>query len=1079
MEAGFAGSVGERHGAVAWLRGGRRWLLLVVCLGLALLAAQVGAPAASAAPTVYPSADQNCQGTLASLCVARSDGFVMSSVAVHLIFWLPSGYHFDPGNPTAAGDQAYESGFEQFYRDLSGSEYANVVSQYYGDPSSGFSASIDGADPSYYPSTISVDAITDPTPFPGAGGITSSCLAAEGHLGYSFLCDSEVQDEIVSDINASTDGWTLHNAADPAAYHDIWMVILPAGIEAGTDEIPTDDTTTFGGYHDYLCTLNGEVDDSDCSAPGAQFGVYSVSTDGGINDQPPLASTSTANGDGWLDWAIADASHELFESITDPVTGMGWITTNLSQDEIADVCEDYPDWPGEAGGYDVVLNGHEYMVSPLLSNAQDALVSSNQVPCSLGFDGQYIDFGLELGNGPVQNGGSVQYGIAPFTVAASATSGLPVTFQAAGGACSVGDVQTATPQTTAQGTNITGTSAQVTLTGTGTCKITASQPGNQGSGGFYDAAAPVTQSFTVTPGTAATPCSPGSYSTTGNAPCTAADAGNFVSGTGATAETPCLAGSYQPNTGQSSCVSADAGSFVANAGSTAETPCLAGNYQPNTGQSSCLSADAGSFVANAGSTAETACLAGTYQPKTGQSSCVSADAGNFVANAGSASESQCLAGTYQPKTGQSSCVSADVGNFVANAGSASESQCLAGTYQPKTGQTSCLSADVGNFVANAGSASESKCLAGTYQSQTGQSSCLSADAGNFVANAGSASESKCLAGTYQSQTGQSSCLSADVGNFVANAGSASESKCLAGTYQPKTGQTSCLAAANDYYVASAGQASETACPVGTSNTGTGNTSCTASTSLSYTGPGQVAISSSFTPAATLSSPVSACGSSQPVNFSVSPDPLTPGVSSSSLSLGTPSTNASGAVGLAGVNTSGWASGVYTITVTYAGTTACDGSMSTAPLAVTAPGQFALGFGSYTPTASLGSTSFGFVVSQTKKGTATTYTGQLGLVTPGKWLFQANVTSFGLTSSTQGLLGGTGSLYWWNSSLNKGRGGWQLAASGVAYKATANAATKTTPASFGITITYKPVSPQPSSLPNSSPVTLAKGIITIS
>jgi hypothetical protein len=424
-------------------------------------------------------------------------------------------------------------------------------------------------------------------------------------------------------------------------------------------------------------------------------------------------------------------------------------------------------------------------------------------------------------------------------------------------------------------------------------------------------------------------------------------------------------------------------------------------------------------------------------------------------------------------------VSADAGSFVANAGSTAETACLAGTYQPNTGQSSCVSADAGNFVANAGSASESQCLAGTYQPTTGQSSCRSADAGNFVANAGSPSESKCLAGTYQSQTGQTSCRSADVGNFVANAESASESKCLAGTYQPKTGQTSCLAAANDYYVASAGQASETACPVGTSNTGTGNTSCTASTSLSYTGPGQVAISSSFTPAATLSSPVSACESSQPVNFSVSPDPLTPGVSSSSLSLGTPSTNASGAVSLAGVSTSGWTSGVYTITVTYAGTTACDASMSTAPLAVTAPGQFALGYGSYTPAASLGSTSFGFVVSQTKKGTATTYTGQLGLVTPGKWLFQANVTSFGLTSRTQGLLGGTGSLYWWNSSFNRGRGGWQLAASGVAYKATANAATKTTPASFGITITYKPVSPQPSSLPNSSPVTLAKGIITIS
>ena len=55
MDAGFAGSAGECDAAVAWLSGGRRWLLLVVCLGLALLAAQMGAPAALAAPTVYPS----------------------------------------------------------------------------------------------------------------------------------------------------------------------------------------------------------------------------------------------------------------------------------------------------------------------------------------------------------------------------------------------------------------------------------------------------------------------------------------------------------------------------------------------------------------------------------------------------------------------------------------------------------------------------------------------------------------------------------------------------------------------------------------------------------------------------------------------------------------------------------------------------------------------------------------------------------------------------------------------------------------------------------------------------------------
>ena len=98
------------------------------------------------------------------------------------------------------------------------------------------------------------------------------------------------------------------------------------------------------------------------------------------------------------------------------------------------------------------------------------------------------------------------------------------------------------------------------------------------------------------------------------------------------------------------------------------------------------------------------------------------------------------------------------------------------------------------------------------------------------------------------------------------------------------------------------------------------------------------------------------------------------------------------------------------------------------LAVTVPGQLASGYGSYN-VPSLGATSFGFVVSLAP-GPKISYVGQLDVVTPGKWMFQANVTSFGLTSSTQGLLGGTGNLYWWDSALNKGHGAWTLAKSGV-------------------------------------------------
>jgi hypothetical protein len=246
--------------------------------------------------------------------------------------------------------------------------------------------------------------------------------------------------------------------------------------------------------------------------------------------------------------------------------------------------------------------------------------------------------------------------------------------------------------------------------------------------------------------------------------------------------------------------------------------------------------------------------------------------------------------------------------------------------------------------------------------------------------------------------------------------------------------------------------------------------------LTYIGPNQVGIGSSLVPAATLSSPVTGCESLQPVTFSLSVDPLNG--ASGPYPVETVNSTASGAVNGTAVSTTGWENGVYTITASYPGTTTgtiqCAPATTTASLAVTSPGQFAYGFGWYTPVASLGPTSLGFVVSHSKSS----YQGQLSVVTPGKWWFQATVTSFGLTGSTQALLGGTGSLYWWNTTLNKGHGRWQLAKSGVTYKATANAATKTAAASFDITISYTPAPGQPTTLPSSSPTALTRGGITI-
>jgi subtilase family serine protease len=173
------------------------------------------------------------------------------------------------------------------------------------------------------------------------------------------------------------------------------------------------------------------------------------------------------------------------------------------------------------------------------------------------------------------------------------------------------------------------------------------------------------------------------------------------------------------------------------------------------------------------------------------------------------------------------------------------------------------------------------------------------------------------------------------------------------------------------------------------------------------------------------------------------------------------------------NTSVQVAGTYQWDASYSGDAnndvASDISDPAEVVTVTAAGELAFGGGWYTPVASLGPTSFGFVVAPAPH--SSTYEGQLNVVVPGTWWFQANVTTFGQSSATQGLLDGTGSLYAWNSTLKKGRGAWQLVKSGVTFTATANATTKTAAASFGISIAYTPSS---GVLPNSSPVVLNQG-----
>jgi hypothetical protein len=220
--------------------------------------------------------------------------------------------------------------------------------------------------------------------------------------------------------------------------------------------------------------------------------------------------------------------------------------------------------------------------------------------------------------------------------------------------------------------------------------------------------------------------------------------------------------------------------------------------------------------------------------------------------------------------------------------------------------------------------------------------------------------------------------------------------------------------------------------------------------------------------------VAACASRQIVTFSLSADPLTG--AARSYRLRSVRSSATGGVSGGSVSTRNWRDGVYLVTTTFAGTVNCAPSSSTEVLSVVGSGLFADGGGAYKVSA-LGTTSFGFDVKATTAGRTKAYAGHLTVVTTGKWLLVANVTTLRLASSSQARISGTGNLYVWRLSIGR-LGSWTLVKTRVAYHATANATSQGSAGSFGITISYTPTHAQPP-LPPYAPLAIVHGRIYIS
>ncbi len=162
------------------------------------------------------------------------------------------------------------------------------------------------------------------------------------------MTDLEVQNELDK----------LITAHDPTGrgLHDLWYVFLPPNVDECTSA-GVCGTNAFAGYHSLSNVGHGPV-------------IYAVVPDPTIEFTPGPGTDPEGNPD--AESTIDTVAHETFEAITNP-EGNGWMDPNGF--EAADKCENGPQdgtslgYAQDGSPYDQVINGHEYLVQMMWSNA--------------------------------------------------------------------------------------------------------------------------------------------------------------------------------------------------------------------------------------------------------------------------------------------------------------------------------------------------------------------------------------------------------------------------------------------------------------------------------------------------------------------------------------------------------------------------------------------------------------------------------------------------------------------------------------------------------------------------------------
>jgi Fibronectin type III domain len=269
-------------------------------------------------------------------------GPVMATTSSYVIFWLPTGVHYEPGG----NDNNFESLISRYFQDVGNSSFYALLTQYSSNPATGM--------------TVAGGPIANSSNLAGTW-IDTSSYGVKGTESNPLL-DSDIQSEVSRAI--STNGWQ----PGPTA---MFFVFTGLDIQSCIDSSHTVCTSTSQSQY---CAYHGFGDGTNASASVIYANMPDISSCAALVPVSP-------NGDQYADGDINVTSHEQFEAVTDPMI-TAWYDNGAAGYEIGDECAWMFGTYGSNG--DITLNSHPYIVQQEWSNGAAACALTYAPPTAPG-----------------------------------------------------------------------------------------------------------------------------------------------------------------------------------------------------------------------------------------------------------------------------------------------------------------------------------------------------------------------------------------------------------------------------------------------------------------------------------------------------------------------------------------------------------------------------------------------------------------------------------------------------------------------------------------------------------------------